>query len=144
MLKGIPAIVSPELMDVLMRMGHGDDIVIADGNFPAETMGQRVVRTDGHGVPAILDAILRFVPVDTFVADAVKVMQPVGMAAPEPPIWNEFRDVLAKREGRPISLTPVERFAFYREAQASFAVVATGETAIYANIIIKKGVVVPS
>ncbi len=124
-----------------MRMGHGDDIVIADGNFPAETMGQRVVRTDGHGVSEILDAILKFVPIDTFVADPVKVMQPVDPGTPEPPIWTQFRDRLAKHEGRPIPLTLVERFEFYRLAQTAFAVIATGETAIYANIIIKKGVV---
>lgn len=141
MLKGIPPIVSPELMEVLMRMGHGDDLVIADGNFPAETMGQRVVRTDGHGVPEILDAVLTFVPVDTFVSDPVKVMQPVDPDVPEPPIWTQFRDQLARREDRPIPLTLVERFEFYRLAQTAFAVIATGETAIYANIIIKKGVV---
>ncbi|MDX1967387.1 MAG: RbsD/FucU domain-containing protein [Planctomycetaceae bacterium] len=141
MLKGIPPIMSPELMEVLMRMGHGDDLVIADGNFPAETMGRRVVRTDGHGVPEILDAVLTFVPVDTFVSDPVKVMQPVDPDVPEPPIWTQFRDQLARHEARPIPLTLVERFEFYRLAQSAFAVIATGETAIYANIILKKGVV---
>ncbi len=142
MLKGIPPLFSPELMAILMRMGHGDDLVIADGNFPAEAMGQRVVRLDGHGAAEVLDAVLKFVPVDTFVDDPVKVMQPVDSQTPEPAIWNQFRGVLARHEPRPIPLTTVERFEFYRQAQAAFAVVATGETAIYANVIVKKGVVV--
>ena len=141
MLKGVPPVLSPELMAILMRMGHGDDLVIADGNFPAETMGQRVVRADGHGVPELLDAILKFLPVDTFVTDPAKVMQPVDPATPEPPIWSQFREALARHEGREIPLTTVERFEFYRQAQSAFAVVATGETAIYANLILKKGVV---
>lgn len=141
MLKGISPLISPELMDVLMRMGHGDDLVLADGNFPAETMGQRVVRCDGHGVPALLEAILPLLPIDDFVDDPVQVMQPVDPDAAEPPIWNEFRAKLDQHAERPLVLNPVERFEFYRRAQQAFAVVATGETAIYANLLIKKGVV---
>lgn len=141
MLLGIPPIVSPELMDVLMRMGHGDDLVIADGNFPAETMGRRVVRADGHGVPELLTAILKLLPIDDFVPDPVKVMQPVDPKLPEPPIWEEFRQELIGSTGPAVLLTPVERFEFYRQASEAFAVIATGETAVYANIILKKGVV---
>lgn len=141
MLLGIPPIVSPELMDVLMRMGHGDDLVIADGNFPAETMGRRVVRADGHGVPELLAAILKLLPIDDFVPDPVKVMQPVDPKLPEPPIWEEFRQELVGTAGPSVLLTPVERFEFYRQAREAFAVIATGETAVYANIILKKGVV---
>ena len=141
MLKGIPPLITPELMSILMRMGHGDDLVIADGNFPAETMGRRVVRVDGHSATEVLNAVLKFVPIDDFVDDPVKVMQPVDPTTPEPAIWQEFRQLLAEHETRPLELTRVERFEFYRQAQAAFAVVATGETAVYANVIVKKGVV---
>lgn len=141
MLLGIPPLVSPELMDVLMRMGHGDDLVLADGNFPAETLGRRVVRADGHGVPALLAAILKLLPIDDFVPDPVKVMQPVDPKLPEPPIWEEFRKELTGSVGPSVLLTPVERFEFYRQAREAFAVIATGETAVYANLLLKKGVV---
>jgi len=128
-------------MSILMRMGHGDEIVLADGNFPAESHAQRLVRADGHGVPEILDAILRFLPLDTFVDHPASVMLPVDEATPEPPIWAEFRATILKHEGRAIELRPVERFRFYDFARSAYAIVATGETAIYANLILKKGVV---
>lgn len=141
MLKHIPPCISPELMSVLMRMGHGDEIVLADGNFPAEAHAQRIVRADGHGVPAILDAILKFFPLDTFVDHPASVMEPVDPTTPEPPIWSEYRTLLQKHEGREIELRPVERFRFYDFARSAYAIVATGETAVYANLILKKGVV---
>lgn len=143
MLKNIPAILSPELLSVLMRMGHGDDLVLADGNFPAEGVGRRVVRADGHGVVALLDAILQFFPVDTFVEHPATVMRPVDRQTPDPPIWSEFRRLLAQHERRTVPLQPVERFEFYDLARAAYAVVATGETAVYANLILRKGVVAP-
>lgn len=142
MLKLIPPVISPELMSVLMRMGHGDEIVIADGNFPAESCAQRIVRADGHGVVELLDAILTFFPLDHFVDHPASVMQPVNQATAEPPIWVEYRKVLAKHEEREIELRPIERFRFYDFAKSAYAIVATGETAVYANIILKKGVVV--
>lgn len=142
MLKNIPPEISPELMSVLMRMGHGDEIVLADGNFPAESCAQQIVRADGHGVAQLLDAIMQFFPLDTFVDHPASVMQPVNEAAPEPPIWSEYRRILTRHEGRPIELRPIERFRFYDFAKASYAIVATGETAIYANLILKKGVVI--
>ena len=142
MLKNIPPVISPELMSVLMRMGHGDEIVLADGNFPAESCAQRIVRADGHGVVELLDAIMQFFPLDTFVDHPVSVMQPVNEAAPEPPIWAEYRDVLARHEGANVELRPIERFRFYDFAKAAYAIVATGETAVYANLILKKGVVI--
>lgn len=141
MLKNIPPIISPELMSILMRMGHGDEIVLADGNFPAESCAQRFCRADGHGVVPLLDAILKFFPLDTFVDHPASVMQPVDDNAGDPPIWNEYRRVIAQHEGKPIELRPIERFRFYDFAKASYAIVATGETAIYANLILKKGVV---
>ena len=142
MLKNIPSVISPELMSILMRMGHGDEIVLADGNFPAESCAQRLVRADGHGVVELLDAIMRFFPLDWFVDHPASVMQPVNEAAIDPPIWNEYRRVLAHHEGREVELRPIERFRFYDFSKSAYAIVATGETAIYANLILKKGVVI--
>ncbi|QDU79724.1 L-fucose mutarotase [Polystyrenella longa] len=142
MLKGVPNLITPELMDVLMKMGHGDELVIADGNFPADSHAQRIVRADGHGVPAVLDAVLKFLPLDTFVAQPAGVMQPVDENTPEPTIWKDFRRVIETNEGEKKELELIERFAFYDRAKAAYAVIATSETALYANIIIKKGVVV--
>jgi len=141
MLKHIPPVLSPALFSVLMRMGHGDEIVLADGNFPSEGMGPEVVRADGHGVPVILDAILKFFPVDDFVEAPALVMQPVDPATPEPPIWSDFRRLLVQHEQRPLNVHPLERFEFYDRARTAFAIIATGETAVYANLILKKGVV---
>jgi L-fucose mutarotase len=141
MLKNIPPCLSPELVSLLMRMGHGDEIVLADGNFPAESHAQRLVRADGHGVSVLLDAILKFFPLDTFVDHPASVMQPVDPETPEPPIWTEYRTLLKKHEEREVELRPVERFRFYDFAKSSYAIVATGETAVYANLILKKGVV---
>ena len=142
MLKGIPPVISPELMSVLMRMGHGDELVLADGNFPAESCAQRIVRADGHGVAQLLDAILKFFPLDTFVDHPASVMQPVDDAANEPPIWSEYRKILSHHEGVEVELRPIERFRFYDFAKSAYAIVATGETSIYANLILKKGVVI--
>lgn len=141
MLKHLSPLLSPELLATLMRMGHGDDLVIADGNFPAESMGRRVIRADGHAATAMLDAVLSLYPIDTFVTDPVKVMRPVDPATPEPPIWTEFRRLIERHEPGTPELAAIERFEFYRQAQGAYAVIATGETAVYANIIVKKGVV---
>ncbi|MCA9038862.1 MAG: fucose isomerase [Planctomycetaceae bacterium] len=142
MLKGVPNLITPELMDVLMKMGHGDELVIADGNFPADSNAQRIVRADGHGVPAVLDAVLKFLPLDTFVEKPAGVMQPVDPKTPEPTIWKDFRRVIEINEGEKKELELIERFAFYDRAKEAYAIIATSETALYANIIIKKGVVV--
>lgn len=143
MLKNVPPILSPELMLVLMQMGHGDEIVLADGNYPAASHARRLVRADGHTMLPLLSAILRFLPIDTFVDDVAVVMTPVDRAAPEPPIWAEFTSLLASGEGRSIPLTRIERQAFYERSREAYAIVATGETALYANILLKKGVVPP-
>ena len=143
MLKGIPARISPELMYVLMKMGHGDELVLADGNFPADAIAQRIVRADGLSVPDILEAVLQFFPLDTYVDAAAFVMQPVPGDPPRPPIWQRFQELLDAAEGKSASLKQVERFAFYEQAKKAYAVVATSETALYANLILKKGVVVP-
>lgn len=143
MLKGVPTTISPELMQVLMSMGHGDEIVIADGNFPADSHANRLVRCDGLAGLPVLAGILKFLPIDTFVEDVAIVMQPVDLKIPEPPIWDGFRRALERSEERKVKLTPIERFAFYERARQAYAIVATSETALYANLILKKGVVPP-
>lgn len=141
MLKNIPKILSPELVKILMEMGHGDEIVIADGNFPAETIGQRVVRCDGHGVPELLDGIMRLFPLDTYTDKPVMLMEVVKGDPVVPTIWDEYKAIINKYEPENCKIEMIERFAFYERAKTAFAVVATGEEAIYANIILKKGVV---
>ncbi len=143
MLKGLSPLISPDLMTTMMRMGHGDDLVLADANFPGESHARRMVRADGIGIPELLDAILPWFPLDTFVACPAFVMQPVDVAASEPPVWSEYRRLLSQHERRPIGLACVERFAFYEQARASYAVVATGELSIYGNLVLRKGVVFP-
>ncbi len=141
MLKNIPAILSPELLKILMEMGHADEIVISDGNFPAESMGQRVVRLDGHGVPEILDAVMQFFPLDQYDDGHAVLMEVVPGDTVETPIWDEYRKILEKREPGFAGLTNIERFSFYDRTKKAYAVIATGETALYANILLKKGVV---
>ena len=141
MLKGIPPEISPELMHAIMSMGHGDEIVIADGNFPAASNANILVRADGHGVCGILRAIMQFFPLDTFVEDHAVVMAVVDPHADEPPIWTEFRAILDHAESREVNLTQIERFQFYERSQKAYCIVATSEKALYANIILKKGVV---
>ncbi len=141
MLKGISPLISPELLKTLAEMGHGDEIVIGDGNFPAATMGKRCIRCDGHPVPDLLDAILQLFPLDTFVEAPVMLMQVVPGALPgDPPIWAEFRTIVDKHQpGTRIGFE--ERFAFYERSQKAFATIQTGESALYANVILKKGVI---
>jgi L-fucose mutarotase len=143
MLKGIPPVVSPELMFTLMKMGHGDELVLADGNFPADSVAQRIVRADGLSVPDVLEAVLQFFPLDSYAEASAFVMQPVAGDPPQPPIWDQFQRLLDAAEGQPVEMRQVERFAFYEQAKRAYAVVATSETALYANLILKKGVVVP-
>ena len=145
MLKGIPSIISPELLKVLMEMGHSDRIVISDGNFPAESVGKNaiVIRADGHGVPEILDAILKLMPLDEYVDCPVSLMQVMPGDNAETPIWDEYKKIVAKYDERgEKAFGEIERFKFYDEAKTAYAIVATGETAIYANIMLQKGVVI--
>ena len=125
-------------------MGHSDTIVLADGNFPAETMGKGgiVIRADGHGVCELLDAILTLFPLDTYVEHPVKLMAVMAGDSVETPIWDEYKKIVAKHDARGESAVGnIERFAFYEEAKKCYAVIATGESAIYANVILQKGVV---
>jgi L-fucose mutarotase len=144
MLKGIPAIISPELLKVLCEMGHGDTLVIADGNFPAESVGKNaiVIRCDGHGVPELLDAILQLFPLDSYVKHPVKLMEVVPGDQVETPIWDTFIKTISKYDKRGAdTIGKIERFAFYDEARKAYAIIATGEKALYANIMLQKGVV---
>jgi len=144
MLKNIPAILSPELLKVLCEMGHSDRIVIADGNFPAETMGKNaiVVRCDGHGVPELLDAILQLFPLDTYVEKPVCLMEVMPGDPVKTPIWDTYKEIIAKHDARGAdAVGTVERFAFYEQAKTAYAIIATGEKAVYANVMLQKGVV---
>ncbi|MDY5701067.1 MAG: RbsD/FucU domain-containing protein [Lachnospiraceae bacterium] len=145
MLKGIPKILSPELLKVLAEMGHSDRLVISDGNFPAESMGKDaiVIRMDGHGVPEILDAVLQVFPLDTYVDKPVNLMEVMPGDRVETPIWDTYREIIAKYDERGAeAVGNIERFAFYEEAKKVYCIIATGETALYANIMLQKGVVV--
>lgn len=145
MLKGISKILSPELLKVLCEMGHSDKLVIADGNFPAESMGKNaiVIRMDGHGVCDVLDAILQLFPLDTYVEKPVNLMQVIPGDNVETPIWNEYEKIINKYDERgKKAIGQIERFAFYEEAKTAYAIIATGESALYANVMLQKGVVV--
>ena len=139
MLKNVPKIVSPQLLKILCEMGHGDEIVLADANFPSEAIGKRVVRADGLGGVELLEAILKLIPLDTYSDKNFFLMQ-TTQGDPTPTIWAEYFSV-AKSLDDNLRDGQLERFAFYERAKQAYAVIATGEEAIYANIIIKKGVI---
>lgn len=142
MLNKIPKILSPELVKTLMEMGHGDTIVLADGNFPSETCGKRVVRADGHGVPELLDAILELFPLDIKYSKApFGLMEIVPGDTIVPVIWNEYKVILDKNYSTRPNIESIERFEFYERAKNAYAVISTGEEAVYANILLTKGVV---
>ncbi|MBR3868103.1 MAG: L-fucose mutarotase [Clostridia bacterium] len=141
MLKNIPSIISPELLKILHEMGHSDEIVIGDGNFPAASNAKRLVRADGHGVPELLDAILQLFPLDTYVEAPVMLMQVTPGDDVDPVIWKDYRKIVDKHQDN-VKFEEIERFAFYERARNAYAIVATGESALYANVILKKGVVV--
>lgn len=141
MLKGIPFIISPELIKTLMEMGHGDEIVLADGNFPAASHTTRLINGYGHGVAEYLKAILEFFPLDTYVTSPVILMKPVEQDEKQPEIWNSFDSIIVDMSDSPVQIEKIERSDFYKRSKEAFAIVATSEQAQYANIILKKGVV---
>lgn len=140
MLKGIPNILPPELLKILMEMGHGDEIVIADGNFPAASHAQRLVRCDGHGMPLLLDAVLKLFPLDIYVKQPVALMAVVPGDTYKPDIWPAYKKIILSHDPQFGEFEMVERFAFYERARKAYAIVATGESARYANLILKKGI----
>lgn len=144
MLKGIPSIISPEMLKVLSEMGHSDRIVIADGNFPSESMGKNaiVIRCDGHGVPELLDAILQLFPLDTYVEKPAILMEVMKGDNAKTPIWDTYKEIIRKYDSRGDStIGTIDRFEFYEEAKKAYAIIATSEKAIYANIMLQKGVI---
>lgn len=140
MLKNIPKIISPELLKVLCEMGHGDEIVIGDGNFPAAANARNLIRADGIGAAAILDAVLQLIPLDQYDANNFVLMQKCEGDTADTSIWNEYEAVLKKYEPDAV-VSFEERFAYYERAKKAYAVIATGEEKQYANIILKKGCV---
>ena len=126
-------------------MGHSDRLVIADGNFPAESMGKDaiVIRMDGHGACDVLEAILKVFPLDTYAEKPVSLMQVMPGDTVETPIWDEYEKLVAAADERGgAAIGQIERFAFYEEAKKAYAIIATGEGALYANVMLQKGVVV--
>ena len=140
MLIGISTLISPELLAVLCRMGHGDEIVLADAHFPGETLGHRVLRADGLKIADMLDAILPLISLDDFVGDPVMMMAAVGGDKLDPTIERAYRAAIDKYWPKTPPIVRLERFEFYERTKKAFAVVMTGETAKYGNIILKKGV----
>ena len=143
MLKGIPPILSPDLLKALAEMGHSDELTIGDGNFPGHSCCDRVYRLDGHGVPEVLEAILTLMPLDTYVDHPAMLMQVAPGDPAKTPIWDTYREIVTKHEERGADcFEEIERMAFYdRVKEKSMFVIMTGEKAVYANIILKKGVV---
>lgn len=141
MLKGIDPLLGPEMLAILRAMGHGDEIVVADANFPSAALARKLVRADGIEAPRVLTAILSLMPLDDF-ALAAFCMAVVGKPGEVPPIVLEFQNVL-RRNGEARVIEALERNAFYDRARGAFAIVATGETRLYGNLILKKGVIRP-
>lgn len=144
MLKGIPPILSPEMLKILSEMGHGDTIVLADANFPAEHVGEnhRVLRYDGHSIPVLLKAVLSLLPLDTFVDQPVTLMRVDECSGTDSAIQTTYAGILRECEGLESSaVCMAERFDFYKRAGGAYAIIATGEQSLYGNIILQKGVV---
>ncbi|MBE6957424.1 MAG: fucose isomerase [Ruminococcaceae bacterium] len=147
MLKNIPPILSPELLKVLAEMGHSDRICLGDGNFPGSAMAKAknaiFLRADGHGIPELLDAILQVMPLDTYVDTPVMLMEKMDCDKDlHIPVWDEYKKVVAKHDERGgDAVGAYERFAFYEQAKDCYCILQTGETAIYANVILQKGVI---
>ena len=140
MLRGISPLISPELLDVLMRMGHGDALVLADAHFPGEALGRRVVRADGLRIGVLLDAILPLLALDDYVETPLLMMAPVPGDALDPTVERRYRAAIERHAPGAAEVARLERFTFYERARQAFAVVMTGETAKYGNILLIKGV----
>lgn len=141
MLRNIPRIIAPELMKVMMEMGHSDTLVLADANFPAASCANRLVRLDGVEVADLLDAVLQFFPLDSFVSHPVMLMQPKN-DEPIPEIWDTFKTIIQQRDDEKafLDFKLAERMSFYDAARKAYAIVQTTTTARYANIMLQKGV----
>lgn len=139
MLKNIPSCISPELLKVLDEMGHGDELVIGDGNFPGSSLGPKVIRADGIGGEELLEAILKLIPLDTYSKENFFLMETTN-GDPVPEIWSRYDSIATKIEPN-TRKGMIERFAFYERAKKAYCIIASSKTAIYANVILKKGVI---
>lgn len=142
MLKNIHRLLGPELLYVLHRMGHGDEIALVDANYPAETFGRRLVRLDGVSATDALDAVISVFPLDSYTDCPVHTMQIVGDTVSVPDIVLGFRDIVNRNSPQPVQFGTLERNAFYLRSREAFAIVATGEQRLYGNVLLTKGVVV--
>lgn len=141
MLKGIPSIISPELLKILMEMGHGDEIIIADGNFPGASLANKLVRLDGHTGPEVLEAVLQLLPLDNYADNFVLMEKMECDKDMDIPVWKEYDRIAAAGDPHYSGMTHIDRFEFYERTKKAYAVIATSETAQYANILLKKGLV---
>jgi len=140
MLRGISPLLSPDLLAGLYRMGHGDEIVLADAHFPGETVNGRVIRADGLRIPALIEAILPLFVLDTYVPNPIVMMAAVPGDTLDENVLAAYRAAIERHAPAAPPATFIDRFEFYERAKSAFAVVMTGETAKYGNIIFKKGV----
>jgi L-fucose mutarotase len=140
MLKKIPKLLSPDLVRALMQMGHGDEIVLADANFPGHSLHPNVIRYDGMGIPELLDAILELFPLDHYAQCQAAFMSVVEGEPTVPVIWSTYKEIIARHDEEAV-IGYEERFDFYTRAKQSYAIVVTGEEALYGNVILKKGVI---
>lgn len=141
MLKKIPKNLSPELVKVLMEMGHGDEIIIADGNYPAASNANKLIRCDGLGIPELLKSILKLLPLDTYQEYSIGLMKVAAGDPTIPTIWDTYREIIKAAEVENDRIEMIERQEFYNRGRKAYAIVATGEEEIYANLLLKKGVV---
>lgn len=139
MLRGISPLIGPDLLGVLYRMGHGDELVLADAHFPAETLGRRVVRADGHRIADLLDGLLPLITLDRYVATPTFLMAPVAGDQADPAVAANYQAVVQRHHPWAADAARFTREAFYERARGAFAIVATSETTRYGNLIIRRG-----
>lgn len=135
MLNRIPKILSPDIVKNLMEMGHGDSLLLADANYPAQTYGKRVVRADGLNIPGLLEAILELMPIDDYTEKPVQLMSPVE-GDQDPNIWKEYKNLISEKD-----INYLERFDFYKASEKCHTIIQTGETAVYGNVMLTKAVI---
>lgn len=140
MLKGISPLISPQLLEVMARMGHGDELVLADAHFPGESLGKRVIRTDGLRIADLLEAIMPLLELDSYVPHPVIMMEPVAGDQADPKVEASYRRSIMITNPSLPEIKRIDRYAFYERAGKAFAIVMTGETAKYGNVILIKGV----
>jgi len=140
MLKGISPLISPELLKTLAEMGHGDEIILADAHFPGHTLGPLVIRADGIMIPALLDAILPLFELDAYVDAPLVMMAAVQGDELDPDVAKSYRAAVDRHAPKTPAIRHIDRFAFYDRAKKVYAVVMSGDTAKYGNILLKKGV----